>query len=131
MRGAALPRVDDELIVRLTTVDKLPAGLVAEMANCTKRTVGRALRRAKVPPVQPARPPYTEDELRWARMMLSEGTPYVEVAATLGRDSRRLAQKLPGYTLSHSEIAEIRHMKMRFERWVEAMGLADVGQQAR
>ena len=126
-RGNAVVKVDDELIKRLVVDEKKHLAEVAELAGCKVRTVQRSLRRSKVPPLVPAQNPYTEEEKAWAEAMLKEGTPYSEVARTLGRDASRLAEKFPGYANSRSEIAQIRHMMMRFERLLEALGLADVG----
>lgn len=103
---------------------------IARAMGVSVRQVQRGCRRILGPEKPPATP-YSQEERARIIAMLEDGCPYTEVAETLGRSAPRLNKAFPGYALSKSEIAEIRHMKMRFERLVETLGLADTGQQNR
>lgn len=120
----ATPRVDDELIVRLKR-ERKSLREIAEAAGCEPRTVQRSLRRSKVPPEKQP-PPYSEEELAFARALLEDGCPYGEVARTIGRNRDRLAEKLPGYGITDpGERLAIARMFRDFERLLERRGLSD------
>jgi hypothetical protein len=74
--------------------------------------------------VEPA-VPYSDEERARIIALLEDGCPYKEVAETVGRNAGRLCDNFPGYTLSRSELAQIRHMKRRFERLIDALGFGD------
>ena len=104
---------------------------IAEHHGVTLRQVDRALKRGRERgidiPKMPQAPRISEEEEARIIAMLEDGTPYVEVARTVGRNPSRLGAKYPGYTLSFSEIASINHMQRQFERLLEHLGLADGG----
>lgn len=118
-------QVDDELIVRLFTVEHKSHAQIARLVNCSTKTVNRALRRSNVPKTVEIRP-YTQEELDFAKLLLEDGAPYTEVARTLGRDDEHLARRFPGYgSPSPADSLAIARMFRDFERLLERRGLSD------
>lgn len=88
----------DRQIIRLTKL-KVTTKQIAELLNCSERTVSR-VRRDNECMVVPAAKPYTEQELLIAKEVLDAGGSYAEAARTIsgpGASGQSLKAKLPGY----------------------------------
>ena len=126
--------VDDSIIKMRLSPDFVNHRQVADAHGVSVRTVERAIDRGRkrgieIPKMDQPGPITPEEEAR-ILFLLKDGTPYAEVARTTGRNLKTLCKKYPGYAMTHSEIASINHMTRKFERLLEALGLADTGHAA-
>jgi hypothetical protein len=92
-----------ERVKAMTLAGKSAADIAAAL-GVTERTVVRD--RVAAGCGQPPQPPITDDELRTAAAMLDDGCPVEEVARTIGRSPRQLAQRFPGRTWDRQQVAD-------------------------
>lgn len=105
-------RARREAVATLTRCGK-SADDIAVMLGITGRSVVRI--RSDLGIAQPAAKPMSPDEVMVAERLLADGASYSEVARTLGRSSRTLHEKFPGFGWPPGEGARFAVM----HRWAE------------
>lgn len=76
-------RAERRNMVRRLTLDGMSILAIAALLGCDRRTVDRDRKALRI--VKTSSRQMTEDEIRWAKELASDGCPVREIAETLGR----------------------------------------------
>lgn len=106
------PKLLRQRIVALTQKGNT-APEIAEMLNCTVRTVQRHRQAAGLTSAYHFRN-FTPEEDERALAMLKDGASYAEVGRTLGRRYQGIAHRFPGYSWTPEQTIEYRAVLKAF-----------------